>query len=60
MQVFTTSFNVVSLNEHVALDRSSWSLKSVCNRLLQNAYDKKDILKVEKNDPHKYYPKTSF
>ena len=26
------------LKGHVALDRSSWSLKSVCNRLLQNAY----------------------
>ena len=27
------------LKEHAALDRSSWSLKSVGNRLLQNAYD---------------------
>ena len=37
-------------------DWSSWSLKSVCNRQLQNAYDKKFILKVvEYNDPHKYH-----
>ena len=25
---------IISLKEHVALDRSSWSLESVCNRLL--------------------------
>ena len=24
----------VDLKEHIALDRSSWSLKSVCNRLV--------------------------
>ena len=32
------------LKEHVALDRSSWSLKSVWNRLLWNAYGWRDIL----------------
>ena len=45
------------LKEHVALDRSSWSLKSVCNRLLQNAYGYKDDLKVKYNDPHKFASK---
>ena len=34
-----------SLKEHVALDQSSWSLKSICNRL------------VEYNDPHKFASK---
>ena len=45
------------LKEHVALDRSKWSLKSLCNRLLQNAYGQKDVLKVEYNDPHKFASK---
>ena len=35
------------LKEHVALDRLSWSLKRVCNRLLSNADDWENILKVE-------------
>ena len=29
-----TSHNNVNLKGHLALDRSSWSIKSVCNRLL--------------------------
>ena len=45
------------LKEHVAWDRSPWSLKCVCNRLLYNSYDYKDILKGECNDPHKYHSK---
>ena len=39
--VVTTIFVVVmaaQLKEHVALDRTSWSIKSVWNRLLWNAY----------------------
>ena len=28
----------MGLKEHVALERSGWSLNGVCNRLLQNAY----------------------
>ena len=43
--------------ELVALDRSSWFLKSVYNRLLQNACGYKDVLKVEYNDPHKFASK---
>ena len=46
-----------SLKEPVALDRTSWSIKSLCNCLLQNAYDWKDVLKVEYNDPHKFASK---
>ena len=46
------------LKEHVALDQSSWSLKSCCNRLLQNAYGQKDVVKVEYNDPHKHASNT--
>ena len=45
------------LKEHIALDRTSWSMKSVWNRLLWNAYGYKDVLKVEYNDPHKYHSK---
>ena len=47
----------ITLKEHVALDRSSWSSKSVCNRLLQNTHGYKDDLKVEYNDPHKFASK---
>ena len=43
-----------TLKEHVAWDRTSWSIKSICNRLLQNAYGWKDVLKVEYNDPHEF------
>ena len=46
----------LKLKERVALDRPSWSLKSVYNRLLLNAY-KKDISKVQYNDPRKYHSK---
>ena len=47
----------MGLKEHVALDRTSWSVKSVCNRLLKNAYGWKDVLKVEYNDPRKFASK---
>ena len=50
----------VPLKEHVALDRTSWSIKSVCNSFLQNAYtcSWKDVLKVEYNYPHKFASKS--
>ena len=32
--------------EHIALDRSSWSMKSVWKRLLWNQYGSKDVLNV--------------
>ena len=48
---------IFALKEHVALDRTSWSTKSVCNRLLWNAYGWKDVLKVEYTDPHKFASK---
>ncbi len=34
-----------------------WSIKSVCDRLLQNAYGYKDVVKVEHNDLQKYASK---
>ena len=42
------------LKEHVALDRSSWSIKSVFNKMHMG---RKDVLKVEYNDPHKFASK---
>ena len=42
------------LKEHLALDRTSWSTKSICNRLLWNAHGWKHVLKVEYIDPHKF------
>ena len=57
MFCIVTSHFASQLKEHIALDRSSWSLKIVCNRLLQNAYGQKDILKVEYNDPYMYHSK---
>ena len=43
----------LQLKEHDALDRSTWSFKSVCNRLFR-MHGWKDVLKVEYNDPHKH------
>ena len=37
----TLSFSMYvnkNLKGHVALDRASWSMKSICNRLFNNAY----------------------
>ena len=45
---------LIILKEQVALDRTSWSIKSVCNCFLSNAYGWKDVFKVEYNDPHKF------
>ena len=48
----------VPLKEHVALDRTSWSIESVCNRLFKKKKRKKkhggwrDVLKLEYNDQH--------
>ena len=48
----------MALKEHVALDRTTRSIRSICNnRLLKNAYGWKDVLKVEYNDPHKFASK---
>ena len=45
------------LKEHIALDWSSWSIKSVCSRFLYNVYGWKDFLKVEYNGPHTFASK---
>ena len=42
------------LKEHVALDRTNWSIKSVCQPFV---YGWKDVLKVEYNDPDKFASK---
>ena len=47
----------MKLKEHVALDRSTWSLKIVCNRLLYMHMIRKIFFKVKYNDPHKYHSK---
>ena len=43
-----------NLKEHIALDQTSLSIKSVCNPFLPNAYGWKDVVKVEYHDPHKF------
>ena len=51
----TNSKEMPCLKEHVALDRTSWSITSVCNLFLSNAYGWKYVLKaVEYNNPHNH------
>ena len=60
MQAITIAdqLHIKILKEHVALDRTSWSVKSVCNRFfIKCIYGWKDVLKVEYNDPHKHASK---
>ena len=47
---------VCSLKEHVALDQTSCSIKSSCNRLLWNALEQ-CFKSIEYNDPHKFFSK---
>ena len=45
------------LKEHVALDRSSWSFKSVCNRFVIKCIWLERCLKREYNDSHTFASK---
>ena len=42
------------LKEHIAMDRTSWSLKRVWIRVLWNVYGWIYILQVVYKDPHMY------
>ena len=48
--LYHTAADPAGLKEHVALDRTSWSMKSVCNSVLINFIWLESCLKLEYND----------